>query len=104
MNLGDLSTQLYLLGLRKLRRQLPLPFRRANVEDALSALASSRQLVVAAMLPHARPPLYFRGQGRRFLRDARGARVDGGARCGAVPPVVRLAGVGGWRGCETVAL
>ena len=82
VDLRDLSTQFYLLSLRKLQRALPLPYRRANVEDAFSALRSERALVVAAMIPHARPPAYFRGQGRRFSRDV--AVVDAGddVRCG----------------------
>ena len=84
-DLHDLSTQCYLLSLRKLRRVLPLPFKRANVEDSLSALAddaSGRRFVVAAMLPHTRPPFYFRGQGKRFARDVKQASDDA-VSCGA---------------------
>ena len=83
-DLGDLSTQFYLLDRRKLAAAYPLPFRRANAEDALSALRS-RGLIVAAMLPHARPPRYFRGQGRRFARDVAAAAGGGGAACGRRP-------------------
>ena len=91
VDLGDVSTQFYLLSLRKLKRQLPLPFKRANVEDCLSALRRGGETVVAAMIPHARPPAYFRGQGKRFLRDVRRAaddvRTNHDARpCGPPPP------------------
>ena len=82
VDLRDLSTQFYLLSLRKLRRALPLPYRRANVEDAFSALRSERALVVAAMIPHARPPAYFRGQGRRFSRDVAVVEAGDDVRCG----------------------
>ena len=44
-------------------------------------------MVAAAMLPHARPPYYFRGQGSRFRRDASRAAHGVTGICGEVPPV-----------------
>ncbi|KAJ1450038.1 hypothetical protein M885DRAFT_622036 [Pelagophyceae sp. CCMP2097] len=72
-DLGAFSTQSAFLDLARLRLHFPLPLKRSNFEDALTALGKRDGVIVAAMLPHSRPPRYFRGEGTRFRREARKA-------------------------------
>jgi hypothetical protein len=69
LNLHDLSTQAYLMDINRLRNYTPIPMEQ-SVEDSFTGIAG--QTVVAAMLPHYRPPFYFRddgGHGERFAAE-----------------------------------